>query len=93
MLVFSKEGSARNGKKKVPSKIPNIPQNIAGPERVFIGRGSTMEERLEKTAIFTSNRHWPCSEPTEIWSITSQATYLICLILYSITFPFTTWLT
>lgn len=67
---------------------------ISWPERVFIGRGSTMEERLEKTAIFTSDRQRPCSEPAEIWSITSQATYLISvLILYSIMYHSTTRLT
>jgi hypothetical protein len=53
-----------------------------------------MEERMENTAIFTSDRQWPCSEPVEIWSTTSQATYLKSVFrLYSITCPSTMRLT
>jgi len=40
MLLFSNQGSARNGIKKVLSKIPNIPQNIAG---ISVGKLAILE--------------------------------------------------
>jgi hypothetical protein len=94
MLVFSNQGSARNGKKihknfkyfkkfqtslkilrgflsenwQYWSNLRALPtvSFVSWPVSVFIARGSTMEERMENTAIFTSDRQWPCSEPVEI---------------------------